>query len=92
MKGETTMFDGVVLVEFWAPRCSPCKKLMPIVEQVAAAAGMRLAGVNCDEMPEVAKAYGVTSVPTLYLFRGGEPTLLKERTYRSLMDELEPYL
>lgn len=66
--------SGVVLVDFWAPWCGPCKMQTPILEQVASAVGDKavIAKVNVDESPELAAKYGIRSIPTLILLKDGE--------------------
>lgn len=65
-----------VLVDFWATWCAPCRAQLPIIEQVAAQAGTRarVAKVNVDELPELAAAFRVASIPTLLLFEHGRET------------------
>ncbi|MGN9908034.1 thioredoxin [Phytohabitans sp. LJ34] len=64
-----------VLVDFWAEWCAPCKKVSPLLEEIAGEMGdrVRIVKVNIDENPETARAYRVMSVPTLTVFKGGQP-------------------
>ncbi|VGO21041.1 thioredoxin [Pontiella sulfatireligans] len=66
--------SGVVLIDFWAPWCGPCKMQTPILEKVAAEVGEKavIAKVNVDECPELAAKYGIRSIPTLILLKDGE--------------------
>jgi len=62
-----------VLVDFWASWCAPCRMIAPAVEQIAASlAGRAKVGkLNVDEHPEVAGTFGIRSIPTLLVFKGG---------------------
>jgi thioredoxin 1 len=64
-----------VLVDFWAEWCAPCKKVSPLLEEIAGEMGdrVRIVKVNIDENPETARAYRIMSVPTLTVFKGGQP-------------------
>ena len=67
--------DKPVLVDFWAEWCAPCRKVEPLLAEIAKEMGDRvqIVKVNIDENPETARAYRVMSVPTLTVFKGGEP-------------------
>jgi thioredoxin len=67
--------NGVSLVDFWAPWCGPCKMQLPIVEELAGELeGKAFIGkINVDEEPELASQFGVMSIPTLILFKDGQP-------------------
>ncbi|URN96033.1 MAG: thioredoxin [Candidatus Pristimantibacillus lignocellulolyticus] len=67
--------SGVALVDFWAPWCGPCKMQLPIVEELATELeGQAVIGkINVDDQPELAAQFGVMSIPTLILFKDGQP-------------------
>ncbi|GLH95241.1 thioredoxin [Phytohabitans aurantiacus] len=67
--------DKPVLVDFWAEWCAPCRKVSPLLEEIAGEMGdkVRIVKLNIDENPETARAYRVMSVPTLTVFKGGQP-------------------
>lgn len=67
--------SGTVLVDFYADWCGPCKMLAPILEQFAKETeNVEVLKVNVDQVSDVAKDYGIMSIPTLILFKNGEET------------------
>ena len=71
---EVLQSDQLVLVDFWAEWCPPCRKLAPVIDALADefAGRVKVVKLNVDENPAVAGRYSIYSIPTLLLFRGGQ--------------------
>ena len=78
-KSDVLEASQPVVVDFWAEWCGPCKMIAPALEDIASELGARIkvAKLNIDENPELAAQFGVRSIPTLMIFKGGEVADMK---------------
>jgi thioredoxin 2 len=89
---EVLMPDTSVLVDCWAPWCSPCRTLSPIIDELASdyANGVKVAKLNVDENPVTASQYGIRSIPTMLFFKEGK--LVERLVGAQSKEEIEKHL
>ncbi|MFB9731630.1 MULTISPECIES: thioredoxin [Ornithinimicrobium] len=92
---DVLQHDGPVLVDFWAPWCGPCKMIAPVLEELSKEWGDKLtiAKLNTDDNPETTRAYGITGIPTMNVYQGGQvvKTLVGALPKKKLAKEMEPF-
>lgn len=85
-----------ILVDFWAEWCGPCKMIAPVLDEIATEnpGKLKIGKINIDENLELARRFEVMSIPTLILFKDGEPTLriVGAKGKGQLLQELHPFL
>lgn len=89
---ESTVKEGISLVDFWAPWCGPCKMLSPVIDELATdfEGKAKICKVNTDEQQDLAVKYGVRSIPTIVFMKDGEvvDTLIGAQSKQALSDKL----
>ncbi len=89
---ETLQNNDLVLVDFWAPWCGPCKAIAPVLEEIANEnSNVVIAKMNTDENPNTASQHGIMSIPTMMIFKNGElvDRLVGAMPKPSIMEKLQ---
>jgi len=92
-KGEVIEAKGLVLVDFWADWCGPCKMLAPILEELSGETEAKICKVNVDESGDLAGDYGIRSIPTMIIFKDGVKVdqIVGLRQKSELLEKLNSY-
>lgn len=91
---ETLQNNELVLVDFWAPWCGPCRAVAPVLEEIANEnSNVVIAKMNIDENPNTASQHGIMSIPTMMIFKNGElvDRLVGALPKPSIMEKLKPH-
>jgi thioredoxin 1 len=91
---EVVEAEGYILVDFWAEWCGPCRMMGPILEEIHDEGIVHIGKLDVDKAPEIAASYQVRSIPTLILFKDGEPVtvLIGHMPKRKLLDSLKTWM
>jgi len=90
---EVIKSNGLVLIDFWAEWCGPCKRVSPILDEISEEHGILVGKLNIDENPLKPVEYSVTSIPTMVLFEDGVviKTIIGAKPKHKMLEELSPW-
>jgi thioredoxin 1 len=85
--------NGLILIDFWAEWCGPCKRVSPILDEISKEHGILVGKLNIDENPLKPVEYSVTSIPTMVLFEDGVviKTIIGAMPKHKMLEELSPW-
>jgi len=91
---ETIKNNNIVLIDFWAEWCGPCKKISPILDEISNETGLLVGKLNVDENTGKPLEFSVSSIPTMVLFKDGQPvkTIIGAKPKHLMLKELEEWL
>ena len=91
---EVVSTNDLVLIDFWAEWCGPCKKLSPILDEISDERGLLVGKLNVDENPAKMEEYSIHSIPTMVLFKSGQPvkTITGAKPKHLLIKELSEWI
>lgn len=91
---EVVKNNSIVLVDFWADWCGPCLKIAPILEEVSSETGLLVAKLHVDENPEKTQEYSISTIPTMVLFKDGNPvhTITGAMPKHKILKELSEWI
>lgn len=91
---DTIGSNGMILVDFWAEWCGPCKKVSPILDEISSETGLLVGKLNVDENPEKTSEYQVSTIPTMVLFKDGKPihSIFGAKPKHVMMKELSEWI
>ena len=91
---QEVLDKNIVIVDFWAPWCGPCKRLSPILDEISLEYNVAIKKLNIDDYPEVASKYNISSIPAVVVFENGIPVknIIGAQPKHKIVQELEGWL